>query len=68
MPTEANISYRTTAETAKVSLEEEAEPAKEAKKAELPQAGMADSFGIIGAAVASLVAGLGVTFTGKKKQ
>lgn len=71
---EANISPRTTAETAKASLEEKAEPAKEApkqeeaKKAELPQTGMADSFGTIGAAVASLVAGLGVAFTGKKKQ
>ena len=71
---EANISPRTTAETAKASLEEKAESAKEApkqeeaKKAELPQTGMADNFGTIGAAVASLVAGLGVAFTGKKKQ
>lgn len=77
---EANISPRTTAETVKASLEEKAEPAKEApkqeestkqeeaKKAELPQTGMVDSFGTIGAAVASLVAGLGVAFTGKKKQ
>lgn len=73
-PSEVNISPRTTAETAKASLEEKAEPAKEApkqeesKKAELPQTGMADSFGTIGAAVASLVAGLGVAFIGKKKQ
>lgn len=77
---EANIFPRTTAETAKASLEEKTEPAKEtpkqeestkqeeAKKAELPQTGMADSFGTIGAAVASLVAALGVAFTGKKKQ
>ena len=71
---EANISPRTRAETAKASLEEKAESAKEtlkqeeAKKAELPQTGMADSFGTIGAEVASLVAGLGVAFTGKKKQ
>lgn len=71
---EANISPRTTEETAKASLEEKAEPAKEApkkeeaKKAELPQTGMADSFGTIGAAVTSLVAGLGISFTGKKKQ
>ena len=71
---EANISPRTTAETAKASLEEKAESAKEApkqeeaKKAELPQTGMVDSLGTIGAAVASLVAGLGVAFTGKKKQ
>lgn len=77
---EANISPRTTAETTKASLEEKTEPAKEtpkqeestkqeeAKKAELPQTGMADSFGTIGAAVASLVAALGVAFTGKKKQ
>lgn len=50
--------------------EEKSEQTKqeEAKKAELPKTGMADSFGTIGAAVASLVAGLGVTFTGKKKQ
>lgn len=77
---EANISPRITAETAKASLEEKTEPVKEtpkqeestkqeeAKKAELPQTGMADSFGTIGAAVASLVAALGVAFTGKKKQ
>ena len=50
--------------------EEKSEQTKqeEAKRAELPQTGMADSFGTIRAAVASLVAGLGVTFTGKKKQ
>ena len=71
---EANISPRTTAETVKASLEEKVEPAKEApkqeeaKKAELPQTGMTDNLETIGAAVASLVANLGVVFTGKKKQ
>ena len=47
---------------------QEAPKQEEAKKAELPQTGMADSLATIGAAVASLVAGLGLAFTGKEKQ
>lgn len=58
-----NKKEETTVETPKEEVK-----SPEVKKEELPKTGMADSFGTIAAAVTSLVAGLGVVFTGKKKQ
>ncbi len=61
-------STETKKEETAVETPKEEVKSPEVKKEELPKTGMADSFGTIAAAVTSLVAGLGVVFTGKKKQ
>ena len=61
-------STETKKEETTVQTPKEEVKSPEVKKEELPKTGMADSFGTIAAAVTSLVAGLGVVFTGKKKQ
>ena len=74
---ESNITPRTSKENVKstetpkeettVETPEEVK-SPDVKKEELPKTGMADSFGTIATTITSLVAGLGVVFTGKKKQ
>lgn len=75
---ESNITPRTSKENVKSTTEipkeeitvESPEEMKlpEVKKEELPKIGMADSFGTIATTITLLVVGLGVVFTGKKKQ
>lgn len=74
---ESNITPRTLKENVKftetpkeettVETPEEVK-SPEVKKEELPKIGMADSLGTIATAITLLVAGLGVVFSGKKKQ
>lgn len=74
---ESNITPRTSKENVKstetpkeeITVESPEEmKLPEVKKEELPKIGMADSFGTIATTITSLVVGLGVVFTGKKKQ
>ena len=74
---ESNITPRTSKENVKstetpkeeITVESPEEMKfPEVKKEELPKIGMADSFGTIATTITLLVVGLGVVFTGKKKQ